>query len=152
MPTLFIILLIHFLIGFISDLILNYLSRQTYASKAIQSLKPYFMRKTIKSDYMRIFESAFNAGLTIVIAAIIVIVIFQLLFQIYHPRTLTELIYFLLIALPIGYSVDVFIYKTHIFGKEMDLYYKEVGAGIWGALAFIFSIIVSYFLIEVFKL
>ena len=30
------------------------------------------------------------------------------------------------------------------FGNELDLYYKVAGAGLWGALAFVFSIIISY--------
>jgi hypothetical protein len=31
-----------------------------------------------------------------------------------------------------------------IFGNKLDRYYKELGAGFWGATAFVFSIVISY--------
>ena len=31
-----------------------------------------------------------------------------------------------------------------ILGKELNIYFKVAQAGLWGAIAFIFSIIISY--------
>ena len=55
-----------------------------------------------------------------------------------------ELIKFVCLAFPLGYIIDIIIDKFKIFGNELDLYYKTAGAGLWGALAFVFSIIISY--------
>ena len=54
------------------------------------------------------------------------------------------MIKFILISFPLGYVIDIIIDKFKIFGNDLDLYYKIAGAGLWGALAFVFSIIISY--------
>ena len=53
-----ILLFIYFFIGFVSDLVLNYASRQSYAPAVIKALKFYFDRKTIKSPALRHVVSA----------------------------------------------------------------------------------------------
>ena len=40
------IILMYFFIGFVSDLILNYLSTQDYAPKPVKAMEFYFKRKT----------------------------------------------------------------------------------------------------------
>jgi hypothetical protein len=40
--------------------------------------------------------------------------------------------------------VDILIEKYKIFGNTLDEYYKDAGAGFWGAVAFIMSIMISY--------
>jgi hypothetical protein len=50
----------------------------------------------------------------------------------------------------LGYSIDIIIDKLKIFGNDLDLYYKTAGAGLWGALAFVFSIIISYIIQKIF--
>ena len=67
------------------------------------------------------------------------------IFGFYVPLSNNELIKFLCIAFPLGYIIDIIIYKLNIFGKTLDLYYKIAGAGLWGALAFVFSIIYLIF-------
>ena len=42
--------------------------------------------------------------------------------------------------------------KFKIFGNSLDLYYKVAGAGLCGALAFVFSIIISYYIQNIFAL
>ena len=151
------ILLISFFIGFISDLVLNYLSRQTYVPMTymampvgIKALKIYFKRKNIKSAPWRVFISAFNAGLTIAVALLITMVIYRFMpfgsSNKFFPDTLKKLLIFLALAFPVGYAADVLIYKMQLFGPTLNPYYDSVGAGLWGALAFIFAIIVSFFL------
>jgi hypothetical protein len=132
----FIFILLNFIVGFISDIALNVLSTR-YG--IVSSLKPYFAKQTVLS-------SAFNAGLTIVVALLITMVVFFFFFEIFMPTNYKTLFYFCCVAFIIGYASDYFIYAWKIFGDKLDLYYKKVGYGFWGASAFIFSIITSYFL------
>ena len=142
------IILVYFFIGFISDLVLNYLSRQSYAPSAIKALEFYFDRKTIKSKNFRDFMSAFNAGITIVAALMVTMFISKTLLGFTHPISFNELRQFIFIAFIIGYATDVIIYKVQLFGKTLNPFYEIAGAGLWGALAFIFSIVVGYFLVH----
>ena len=165
MSLLVLILLLYFFIGFFADLVLNYLSRQTYAPATVKALEIYFERKEIKSASWRAIISGVNAGLTIVGVLLIVMGLFKLTSastsstststsasstgtSAWHPTTPKQLLYFLLLAFPIGWAADVIIYKTQLFGPSLNPYYKIAGAGLWGALAFIFSILVSYFLLK----
>ena len=136
-----IFIIIIFIISALSDIILNFLSRNSltkkYNLKIILSLRPYFKNKSI-------IKSAIYAGLTIVVALLINILISKNIFGFYTPSNTNELIKFICIAFPLGYAIDIIIDKFKIFGNELDLYYKTAGAGLWGALAFIFSIIISY--------
>ena len=135
---------IYFFIGFISDIVLNYLSRQTYAPASIRALKVYFFRSSIKNMYIRDLVSAINAGLTILAALLLTMGLSQMIFNFYHPHSFQELIRFLALAFPIGYAMDIFIYKTELFGPTLNPFYKIAGAGLSGALAYIFSILVAY--------
>lgn len=140
------IVLLNFFIGFVSDLILNYLSRQKYAPASIKTLEIYFKRKEIKTEPLRTIISAINAGLTIVACLLIIMFISHFMFGFAFPVRLKQLYKYIVLTFIVGYAADVIIYKLHIFGDTLDPYYKVVGAGLWGALAFIFSIVLSYFL------
>jgi hypothetical protein len=160
MSLLVFILLLYFFIGFFSDLVLNYLSRQTYAPATVKALEIYFERKEIKSASWRAIISGVNAGLTIVGVLLIVMGLYKMTStststsvsstsaSSWHPTTPKQLLYFLLLAFPLGWIADVIIYKTQLFGPSLNPYYKIAGAGLWGALAFIFSIVVAYFLVK----
>ena len=142
-----IFIIIIFIISALSDIILNFLSRNSlikkYNLKIILSLRPYFKNKSI-------IKSAVYAGLTIVVALLINILISKNVFGFYTPSNINELIKFICLAFPLGYAIDIIIDKFKIFGNELDLYYKAAGAGLWGALAFIFSIIISYIIQHIF--
>lgn len=127
-------LFINFIVSFFSDIVLNDLSKSV-----IPSLKPYFRNQSI-------IISAIYAGITIEIALLITIGFFYLLFQAFVPNTLKMLFFFCIIAFVIGYIADIFIDKMHIFGNRLDEYYRKLGAGFWGATAFLFSILISYFI------
>jgi hypothetical protein len=142
------ILLIYFFIAFNSDLLLNYLSRQTYAPAPIRALKIYFLRQSIKNSHLRDFVSAANAGLTIVLAILVTLFLANLFFKMGHPRSLPQLFRFLFIAFLVGYLMDIAIYKTQLFGPTLNPFYKIAGAGFWGAMAFIFSILASYSILK----
>jgi len=142
------ILLIYFFIAFNSDLLLNYLSRQTYAPASIRALKIYFLRKGIENSHLRDFVSATNAGLTVVLAVMITLFLAKVFFNMSHPRSLKELLRFLLIAFPVGYLMDVAIYKTQFFGPTLNPFYKIAGAGFWGAMSFIFAILACYSILK----
>jgi hypothetical protein len=142
-----IFIIINFVVSSISDVILNLLSRNSFIKnhnfKIILSLKPYFTNKTI-------LQSAIYAGLTIMVALLINMIISKNITGIIVPKNNSELFKFILIAFPLGYIVDIIINECHIFGNELDLYYKVAGAGLWGAIAFVFSIIFSYLITNMF--
>jgi len=143
------IISLYFFIGFFSDFILNYLSRQTssYVPKTVKVLKSYFDRKTIKNAPLRHIVSGINAGLTIVGALLITMLLSKLIFGFIHPKNASQLWRFILIAFCMGYAADILIYKTQLFGDTLNPYYKVAGAGLWGALAFIFSILLSFYFV-----
>ena len=142
-----IFIIINFIVSALSDVSLNLLTRNSltkdYNLKIILSLKPYFKNKSM-------IKCAVYAGITIVIALLINILISKKMLGFYIPHNNTELIKFIGIAFPLGYAIDIIIDKLKIFGNDLDLYYKVAGAGLWGALAFVFSIIISYIIQNIF--
>lgn len=134
---------INFIVSFLSDIILNDLANDRGynfdVSKIITSLKPYFEKKLI-------VESGFYAAITIIIALGITSLITNLLISVVYPRNNNELLKYSMIAFVVGYVVDILIDKLRIFGDTLDDYYRIAGAGLWGAIAFVFSIIISYLL------
>ena len=131
---------IYFFIGFLSDMILNYFSRQHYAPASIKALHIYFQRPSIKNAHLRDLYSAINAGVTIITAIVITMLLSKFIFNFYHPHSLNQFGRFLLIAFLVGYVMDIIIYKLQVFGSTLNPFYKIAGAGFWGAAAFIFSI------------
>jgi flagellar biosynthesis protein FlhB len=132
----------------VSDNILNDLSKYSKI-KTFKSLSPYFKKKSIVG-------AGIYAGLTVVIATIILMVSYKTIFNTYLPNT-TSLNYFstvfmvyfifFLIAYFIGYALDVFIYRMNIF-DNLQPFYNEVGAGNGGALSFLFSLSVSFVVLK----
>jgi len=132
---LFTFLFINFIVSFLSDIVLNDLS----TFNVIPSLKPYFDNKSI-------IVSALNAAITVEVALLITISLFYIMFRYWVPTNYKLLLYFCVFAFFVGFALDVFIEKMKIFGNSLDLYYKTFGAGLWGAIAFLFSVLISYFI------
>lgn len=129
---------LNFMVSLFSDIVLNDIaSSGKYDS--INTLKPYFKNKYV-------LEAGVYAGLTVISCLIVVLILSQKIFNFYIPNTFNQLINFLLIAYPLGYYYDYLIYKHKIFGDSLDEYYQKLGVGHWGALAFSFSIIISFIL------
>lgn len=131
-------ILINFFIGFISDLVLNILSRNKYSPASIRSLNSYF--KYYDSPIL----TAIYAGLTIIAVLIPVMIISNIIFGFSTPVDKIQLLKLLLLSIPFGYFADIIIYKYKIFGNNLDPFYKIAGVGFWGAMALIFSILVSW--------
>jgi hypothetical protein len=133
---------LNFIVSFLSDIVLNDLStdkgQKIFKSDIIKSLRPYFKNKFI-------IESAIYAGLTVVITLAILSLITYKAFKIKYPTNNKELVIYCSIGFALGYFVDFVIYKLKPFGKELDAYYKIARAGFWGAVAFVFAILISYF-------
>ena len=136
MVNIFAFIFINFVVGFISDIVLNDLSTHF---NFIPSLKEYFYKQSI-------LKCAFEAGLTIVVALIITMIVSKVLFRFFIPNNLYDLFKFIIVAFILGYILDIAIDKMKIFGNRLDAYYKALGAGLWGAVAFVFAIIISYFI------
>ena len=127
-------LIFNALVGFFSDIILNIIAKHDIY-KPISTLRPYFENKTT-------FQAAFYALLTVVIIVGMIMKIFQLFYKKYLPETRKEYIIYLVITFIVGFIGDIVIFKMNIFPK-LKKYYKVVGKGLWGALAILFSVIVS---------
>jgi hypothetical protein len=125
-------IIINFFVSFFSDIVLNDLS------KYIKSLQSYFNNQSI-------IKCAFVAGLTIVIALLINMVLSYFLFSFMVPTNFIQLTCFCILAFFIGYLIDIIIYKFNII-DGLTNYYNAFGAGLWGAIAFVFSIVISYFI------
>lgn len=138
MNKIYTFIFINFIVSFISDIILNDLSSIKHY-KSFASLAPYFEDKYIT-------EAALYAGLTVVAALLLLIMLSKIILGFYIPKTYIQLVKYCCLAYILGYVVDVFIEKLSIFGNSLDKFYKIVGSGHSGAFAFIFSIIISYFL------
>ena len=124
-------LFINFLVGVVSDIILNDLSKVS-ENPIIKSLKPYFEKHSI-------IGAGFYAGLTVLITL--------LPFIFYGvPNNNVELVYALIPAFILGYIADIIIEKLELFGPSLNPYYKEAGAGFYGGFAVGFSVFISYIL------
>lgn len=134
-------LIINFIVAMISDITLNDIANNKgpkfIKSDIISSLKPYFQNKSI-------IITSIYAGLTICLAAIILSLISKPTLGYYVPNNFKQLLIYLIPAFLIGFLLDIAIDKLNIFGDSLKAYYKTEGAGLWGALAFIFSIVISY--------
>lgn len=131
-------ILINFFVGFISDLVLNLLSRIKYSPPSIRSLYTYF------NHYDSAILPAIYAGLTVISVLIPVMIVSYIIFGFATPVDKTQLLLLILLSIPFGYVADVIIYKYHIFGNKLDPFYEIAGAGFWGAVSLIFSIFVSW--------
>ena len=134
--SIIIFMFLNFAVSFMSDIILNDLSTNFNIVKSLQS---YFYKQSI-------IKCAFDAGVTILFALAINMVFSYFLFGFVIPTNFTDLFYFGILAFLIGYILDILIYKFKIFGDRLNDYYKTLGAGLWGGLAFVFSIVISYFI------
>ena len=133
--------LLNFSVAFFSDLMLNFLSSNYgstfHTSAIIKSLQPYFKKRSI-------LKAGLDAGITVVVVLLICMLISYMLQKTAVPNTGMELLVFCSISFILGYCADILIEKWKIFGNDLDEYYKEAGAGLWGALALVFSILISY--------
>ena len=132
-------ILLNFIVGFFSDLGLNILSRIKYSPPSIRALYSYF------KHYDSPTLTAVYAGLTVIVVLILTMLASYTLLGFATPKNKKQLLELTLLSIPFGYFADIIIYKYHIFGNHLDPFYKIAGAGFWGALSLIFSIVVSYF-------
>jgi hypothetical protein len=143
--------IINFCVAYVSDNVLNDLSKYSKI-KAFKSLSPYFKNNSIVG-------AGIYAGLTVVVATILLVILYNAIFNTYLPNTSSftfsssvfmAYLLFFIIAYFIGYALDVFIYKMNIF-DNLQTFYKEVGAGNGGALSFLFSLILSFGILNLVK-
>jgi hypothetical protein len=85
-----------------------------------------------------------DAGITVLLAVVITMGISFVVFRFSEPTNIKSLSYFCILAFLVGYVMDVFIYKFNVFEDRLNEYYKTMGVGLWGGLALIFSIVVSF--------
>ena len=144
-------IIINFCVAYVSDNVLNDLSKYSKI-KAFTSLSSYFKKKSIVG-------AGIYAGLTVAVATIILMILYNIIFNTYLPNTKshhlfssTFMVYFIffIVAYFIGYALDVLIYRMNVF-DDLEPFYNEVGAGNGGALSFLFSLILSFGLLNLVK-
>jgi hypothetical protein len=144
-------IIINFCVAYVSDNVLNDLSKYSKI-KAFTSLSSYFKKKSIVG-------AGIYAGLTVAVATIILMILYNIIFNTYLPNTKshhlfssTFIVYFIffIVAYFIGYALDVLIYRMNVF-DDLQPFYTEVGAGNGGALSFLFSLILSFGLLNLVK-
>ena len=106
-------------------------------SSSIGSFRPYFERKSIT-------VAAIYAGLTILVATLILFGVSKNVLGTMIPSKPIMIVMYFALSYVIGYALDVVIEKTDVFGPSLHPYYEVVGSGHWGAIAFVFSIVMSY--------
>lgn len=154
LQLLFIITL--FCVSFVSDLVLNDLVRKPLASYhssvIIKSLEGYFKEKSI-------LVAGVYAGVTVVLAYAMLTLIWrtlgggtlparELIYSNLTTSSVAQFGYELITAFILGYAIDILIHKMGIFGTSLDNYYAVAGSGFWGALAFVFAIVITYALLR----
>lgn len=134
-------LILNFIVSFLADIVLNDLSKvertSYFYSRIFESLQPYFREKSI-------VVAGSYAGLTIVIALIILMFLSKNLVGFKVPSTTQELFKYIVLAFVLGYFLDIAIDKMNIFGDTLKPFYSIAGSGFWGGMAFVVSIVVSW--------
>lgn len=125
-------LFLNFVVSFLSDILLN-------KGNLVPSLNTYFYNQSS-------LKTAMDAGITVLLAVVITMGISFVVFRFSEPTNIKSLSYFCILAFLVGYVMDVFIYKFNVFEDRLNEYYKTMGVGLWGGLALIFSIVVSFVL------
>ena len=129
-------LLLNFIVGFVADVVLNDMSRYT-DNEIMKSLQLYFREKSI-------VEAAVYAGITVVAVVLMIMYVTKKVYGFHVPVTNNQLLYSIIVSFVLGFVADIVIDKLKIFGSTLDEYYRIAGAGLWGALAIVMSVIVSY--------
>jgi len=134
-------LIFNAVIGFFSDIVINILTHMNLSF--LNSLKPYFQNKSV-------FKAAFYASITVLIIVAIIMKIFNLFYDKYLPESQNEYIIFIILTFVIGFLSDIIINRVNIFPR-LKKYYKDVGEGLWGGLAIVFSVIISLILLYIYN-
>ena len=129
-------LLLNFIVGFVADVALNDMSRYS-DNEIMKSLQLYFREKSI-------VEAAVYAGITVVAVVLMIMYVTKKVYGFHVPGTNNQLLYSIIVSFVLGFVADIVIDKLKIFGSTLDEYYRIAGAGLWGALAIVMSVIVSY--------
>jgi len=120
----------------VADVVLNDMSRYS-DNEIMKSLQLYFREKSI-------VEAAVYAGITVVAVVLMIMYVTKKVYGFHVPVTNNQLLYSVIVSFVLGFVADIVIDKLKIFGSTLDEYYRIAGAGLWGALAIVMSVIVSY--------
>lgn len=135
---------INFLITFICNLLLNDLSNNKIIStnlSLIYSFQEYFKDKSI-------LLAAFYPSIILAIFVFFVIILSKFILKFWIPENINNLIKFNIIALIMGFIMNLFIRYSKIFGNSLNNFYKKNGSSIIISLGLLFSINASYIIIK----
>lgn len=129
--------LANFIVAALADVTLNAWSHLRNAPASVRSLQPYF---AVHSP----LTAALYAGLTVVAVLLIVMLVSKPVLGFTVPMLYPAMLFkYLVLAFVIGFAADVLIDKLELFGTSLRPYYRIAGAGLWGGLALVISILVS---------
>lgn len=106
-------------------------------SPGLDSLSQYYSNRSILQVAV---YSAVLKGITIVCAMGLSLLLFGYLI----PKTSSEILYFLAIAIPISF-VQAYAVKYMVPFTDLETYYKEVNTGVADSLNTMLTIVVTYF-------
>lgn len=145
------ILFISFWVGFVSDVVLNQMSRKSDIRKSnsiMRSLKPYF-------DKHGPFVAGVYAGITTLVFVyaswLTTLYISSLKLKLFEytiiPKEITQfsIITYSVILYLYGFVGDILIDELKLFGNSLDDYYKTAGRGHFGGLAILFAGVLTLF-------
>jgi len=146
MNTLLFLSVILFLVGFVSDLILQ----KTPGVPAIELLKPFW-------DQYGTYGSAALAGLTTLGAGLVVLTLSYLFFTVMGVQSnpWAYLLMTLAIAFVFGFFIDIMMNRDNWFGPSLRRWYDgmgEVNAAMWGGLALVFTVGIALLALFLFRL
>ena len=138
---LFTFLLFNFIVSMVADIVLNDISRpplsSQFPSKSIQSLFPYFENKSI-------LVAGIYAGLTVLIATCVLVLITKKLYGWYVPTNWNQFMIMSFIAFLLGYAIDILIEKANLFGSSLNFSFY-FGFFAWSFFFRSFPLVVFFF-------
>ena len=127
----FIILM--FVIAAASDVLLHYFSFRDDASKTLRVLRPYY------KAYGPILSPVL-AGITVTVVFLVHTILFQMIFSKVLPTNDYQTGWFILLAILLGILADFVIDRMHIFGNNLEEWYKLKVAYMWGFISYLLAL------------
>lgn len=106
-------------------------------SPGLQALSNYYQSRSI---FQVAIYSAILKGITIIISMVLSLVFMGYLI----PKTSSQILYFLGIAIPISFA-QAYIVRYTVQVTDLELYYKEVNSGVAESLNTMLTIVITYF-------
>jgi hypothetical protein len=137
------------MVSAVSDIVLNYFSKQNNANATLKSLRPYY------NKYGDIL-SPILAGVTVIVVYLINVALFQIIIKTLSKshvkmieRSGRNITIFLFLAVILGILADILIHNLHVFGNSLDQYYKRPFSYGWGFVSYLFALAITTVILKI---